>query len=115
MEQGASLATPANPLVQRQGSRRSTSDGKQWQENPWCRPRNLGHTRTEDTGRTCTQAKRLSTSASSTRLHPEIGWKNDAPARNPHYERPSPTGIAFSCTGSVGGNPCLPQLLWVSP
>ena len=35
---------------------RSTSDGKQWQENPWCGPRNLGHTRKEDTGRTCTQA-----------------------------------------------------------
>ena len=54
MGQGASLATPADPLVQRQGSRRSTSDGKQWQKNPWCGPRNLGHTRKEDTGRTCT-------------------------------------------------------------
>ena len=49
---GASLATPADPLVQRQGSRRSTSDGKQWQKNPWGGPRNLGHTRKEDTGRT---------------------------------------------------------------
>jgi retron-type reverse transcriptase len=27
-------------------------DGKQWQENPWGGPRNLGHTRKDDTGRT---------------------------------------------------------------
>src|SRR6266568_8184187 len=67
---------------QRQSSRRPTSDGKQWQGNPWCGPRNLGHTRKEDTGRTCTRAKGLSTPASSTCLHPEIGRQNDAPARN---------------------------------
>jgi hypothetical protein len=60
MGQGASLATHADSLVQRQGFSRSTSDGKQWQENPWCRPRNLGHTRKEDTGRTSTQAWRQS-------------------------------------------------------
>src|ERR1700686_1395580 len=106
MGQGASLATPADPLVQRQGFSRSTSDGKQWQENPWCGPRNLGHTTTEDTGRTCTQAKGLSTSASSTFFNPEIGWKNDAPARNSHDERSSPTGIAFACTRSRSGNHC---------
>src|SRR5207302_1677207 len=57
MGQGASLATPADPLVQRQSSRRPTSDGKQWQGNPWGGPRNLGHTRKEDTGNTCTRAK----------------------------------------------------------
>jgi RNA-directed DNA polymerase len=34
MGQGASPATFADPLLQRQSSRRSTSDGKQWQENP---------------------------------------------------------------------------------
>src|SRR6266851_4659286 len=45
MGQGASLATFADPLLQRQSSRRSTSDGKRWQENPRCGPRNLGHTR----------------------------------------------------------------------
>src|SRR5947209_3876196 len=49
-------ATFANPLLQRQSSRRSTSDGKQWQGNPRCGPRNLGHTREEDTGSTCTEA-----------------------------------------------------------
>src|ERR1700680_4886571 len=106
MGQGASLATPTDPLVQRQGSRRSTSDGKQWQENPWRGPRNLGHTRKEDTGCTWTQAQGLSTSASSTRLHSEIGRQNDAPAWNPHYERSSPTGIAFAGTRSRGGNHC---------
>ena len=36
--------------VRAQSSGRATSDGKQWQENPWCRPRDLGHTRKEDTG-----------------------------------------------------------------
>src|SRR5467141_3587954 len=56
MGQGASLATPADPLLQRQSSRRSTSDGKQWQENPRCGPRNLGHTREEDPGSTGTEA-----------------------------------------------------------
>src|SRR6266851_10227518 len=54
--QGASPATFADPLLQRQSSRRSTSDGKQWQENPRCGPRNLGHPREEDTGSTCTKA-----------------------------------------------------------
>ena len=39
MGQGASLATPADPLVQRQGFSRSASDGKQRQENPWGGPR----------------------------------------------------------------------------
>jgi retron-type reverse transcriptase len=34
MGQGASPATFADPLLQRQSSRRSTSDGKQWQGNP---------------------------------------------------------------------------------
>src|ERR1700682_2180594 len=56
MGQGASLATPANPLVQRQSSRRSTSDGKRWQENLRCGPSNLGHTREKDTGSTCTES-----------------------------------------------------------
>src|SRR5260221_10927250 len=46
-----------SPLLQRQSSRRSTSDGKQRQENPRCGPRNLGHTREEDTGSTCTKAR----------------------------------------------------------
>src|ERR1700676_3194106 len=45
MGQGASLATFADPLLQRQSSRRSTSDGKQWQENPRGGPRNLGSER----------------------------------------------------------------------
>ena len=36
MGQGASPATFADPLLQRQSSRRSTSDGKQWQENRRC-------------------------------------------------------------------------------
>src|SRR5437660_5400549 len=66
MGQGASLATPADPLVQRQNSGRAASDGKPRQENPWCGPRNLGHPREEDTGRTRTQAQGLSTSAPPT-------------------------------------------------
>src|ERR1035441_10011282 len=33
-----------------QGSCRSTSDRKRWQENPRCGPRNLGHAREENTG-----------------------------------------------------------------
>src|ERR1700724_2385211 len=96
MGQGASLATPANPLIQRQSSRRSTSDGKRWQENPWCGQRDLGHTRKEDTSSTCISAQRLSTSASSTCLHPEIGQKNVAPSRNSHHERSELPGIAFA-------------------
>src|SRR6516165_3405250 len=104
MGQGESLATSADPLVQRQSSRRSTGDGKPRQENPWCGPRNLGHPREEDTGHTGTQASGLSTSAPSTCLYPEIGWCNDAPARNPHYEGSSPTSIAFACTRPRGGN-----------
>src|ERR1022692_3061370 len=48
MGQGTSPATSVDPLVQRQSSRRSTSDGKHWQENPRCGPRNLGHTRKEE-------------------------------------------------------------------
>src|ERR1700758_2138278 len=56
MGQGASPATFADPLLQRQSSRRSTSDGKQWQENPGCGPRNLGYTRDENTGSTCPEA-----------------------------------------------------------
>ena len=72
MGQGASPATFADPLLQRQSSRRSTeSDGKQWQENPRCGPRNLGHTREENTGSTCTKAQGLSVSAPATCLHPE--------------------------------------------
>src|SRR2546430_364814 len=106
MGQGASLATPADPLVQRQSSRRATSDGKPRQENPWCGPRNLGHPREEDTGRTRTQAQWLSTSAPSTCLYPEIGRQNDAPARYPHHERSSPTGTVFVGTRSRGGNYC---------
>jgi hypothetical protein len=33
--------TPANPLLQQQSSRCSTSDGKYWQENSRCGPGNL--------------------------------------------------------------------------
>jgi len=46
MEQSEISTTSANPLLQRQGSRRSTSDGKYWQENSRCGPGNL-----ENTGR----------------------------------------------------------------
>jgi hypothetical protein len=46
MEQGEIPTTPANPLLQQQGSRCSTSDGKYWQENSRCGPGNL-----ENTGR----------------------------------------------------------------
>src|SRR6202047_3455731 len=77
MGQGASLATPADPLLQRQSSRRSTSDGKQWQENPRCGPRNLGHSREENTGSTCTKAQGLSVAALATCLHPKVGQQND--------------------------------------
>jgi hypothetical protein len=36
MEQGEIPTTSANPILQRQGSRRSTSDGKYRQENSRC-------------------------------------------------------------------------------
>src|SRR6266576_4124435 len=68
-------------LVQRQSSRRSTSDRKQRQEDPRCRPRSLGHTREGNTGSLWTQARGLSSSAPSTRLYPEIGRQDYAPAR----------------------------------
>jgi len=95
MGQGASPATFADPLLQRQSSRRSTSDGKQWQENPRCGPRNLEYTREEDTGSTCTEAQGLSISAPATCLHPEVGRQNNAPARNSHDEGSSAASTAL--------------------
>src|SRR6201993_5452283 len=98
MGQGASFATFADPLLQRQSSRRSTSDGKQWQENPRCGPRNLGHTREENTGSTGTEAQGLPISAPATCLHPEVGRQNDAPARNSHDEGSSAASIVSART-----------------
>jgi len=69
----------ADPLLQRQGSCRSTSDRKRWQENSRCGPRNLGHAREENTGTPWTQVQGLSTSAPSTRLYPQVGRQNDHP------------------------------------
>ena len=44
MGQSKIPATPADPLLQRQGSCRWTSDGKQWQENSRFGPENLENT-----------------------------------------------------------------------
>src|SRR3984893_6285298 len=114
MGQGASSATFADPLLQRQSSRRSTSDGKQWQENPRCGPSNLGHTREENTGSTCTEAQGLSVSAPATCLYPEVGRQNDAPARNSHDEGSSPASTVSAGTRPRCGNHRGQELLWVS-
>ncbi len=65
-----------------------SSEAAEWYAMDWQAihrngPRNLGHTRKEDTGSTCISAQRLSTSASPTCLHIEIGQENDAPSGNP--------------------------------
>src|SRR5260221_9520964 len=95
-----------SPLLQRQSSRRSTSDGKQRQENLRCGPRNLGHTREEDTGSTCTKAQGLSISAPTTCLHPEVGRQNDAPARHSHDEGSSAASTVSARTRPRCGNHC---------
>src|SRR6266404_4364223 len=114
MGQGASPATFADPLLQRQSSRRSTSDGKQRQENPRCGPRNLGHTREEDTGSTCTKAQGLSISAPTTCLHPEVGRQNDARARHSHDEGSSAASFVSARIRPRCLNQCCYKLLWVS-
>src|SRR6202051_74433 len=106
MGQGASPATFADPLLQRQSSRRSPSDGKQWQENPRCGPRNLGHSREENTGSTCTKAQGLSVAAPATCLHTEVGRQNDAPARNSHDEGSSTASTVSASTCPRCGNHC---------
>ena len=48
--QGPSPATPADPLVQRQGHCRQARDGKSREAHPRGRPRHLGHSGEEDGG-----------------------------------------------------------------
>src|SRR6266699_3638589 len=81
MGQGASLATTADPLAQRQNDRRPTSDGKCWQENFRGGRRNLGHTGKEGNGSEHPTAKGISTSAAPACLHPEVK-RQDASSRS---------------------------------
>ena len=69
MGQGQSPATFADPLVQRQGSCRTTSDGKQ----RWCNPRSgrshLEHSPEESNGHSHAQATRVSSSTAQACLY----------------------------------------------
>src|SRR6266567_8840793 len=112
MGQGASLATTADPLAQRQNDRRPTSDGKCWQENFRGGRRNLGHTGKEGNGSEHTTAKGISTSAASACLHPEVK-RQDAPSGYSHDEGPRDAGIVPARSRSRRGNHGGSELLWV--
>src|SRR2546421_2349589 len=71
MGQGQSLTTSADPLVQRQGSCRAASDGKQRWCYPRSRPCNLGYSPEESNGHSHTQATRVSSSTAQACLHPQ--------------------------------------------
>jgi hypothetical protein len=69
MGQGESPATFAHPLVQRQGSCRATSGGKQRRCNPRSGRSHLGHSPAESNGHSHAQATRVSSSPAQACLY----------------------------------------------
>src|SRR5438067_9124474 len=71
MGQGQSLATLADPLVQRQSPCRATSDGKPGQTHPRSGQDHVEHSPQEDQRRLLAQAKGLSSPTASAHPYPE--------------------------------------------
>src|SRR5207253_10150819 len=70
MGQGQSLATTLNPLVQRQGACRATSDGKPGQIHPRSGQDHVEHSPQEDQRRLLAQAKGISSPTASAHPYP---------------------------------------------
>src|SRR3974390_1102787 len=111
MGQGESLATSADPLVQRQGFRRSTGDGKPRQENPWCGPGNLGHPR-GFTARVFPFHNRVSRKEAFAGLEPDAGKLSRPVLRGP---APSDGGWLLGGQARVASELSVKLGIYVSP
>lgn len=109
--QGSLPATPADSLLQRQGSCRQTSYDQPWQENTRGGRRDLDHLGPEIGG--CAEAKltRLPTAAAAPSAHPEARQRDDEAAGNSRDDRPRHTGLAPACVGTDSGSHRGPELL----
>ncbi len=88
MGQGESIATFADPLVQRQSIVRQTSDRKQRQTNTGHRRENLAYAQEESAGSKITAATRLPGATIAANLHSQKQWKEKT-LEHRHNERPS--------------------------
>src|SRR3990167_2364280 len=112
MGQGESPATPADPLVQRQGVSCQTSDRKSWQENAGRRWQNLvdpgGQVERDGVNAT----SQLPCVAASTYLHPQEQWPEASARNSPHalqIDAGTVEAGSGTCFRKLGGS----KLLWV--
>lgn len=96
MGQGESLATPLNPLVQRQSPCRATSDGKPGQTYPRSRQDYVEHSTQEDQRRLLAQAKGISSPTASAHPYPQEKWQNTS-IRYPMHEGQSHASSVLAC------------------
>src|SRR4029453_2384897 len=112
MGPGESLATSADPLVQRQGPCRAASDGKPGSTNTRCRSGRMGHRGVEGNGDPPVATTRLPSPTVTTRVHPEK-QRPETPSRHSHDEGPSHAGALPARLGPHCGDDGRPELLWV--
>src|SRR4030095_6237666 len=110
MGQGQSPATSPGPLVQRQSTSRTTSDGKSRQEDTGSGRGNLEHSGQEGTGHRRTTTARLQTITVETRLYPEKQRPPSA-ALTPDHERSSDANPLLASPRSSGGDDRRSKLL----
>ena len=101
MGQGESPATFADPLVQRQGACRATSDGKPGAKNARRGRRNLDHAQPESTSHPRIATKRVSSQTAETRVYPEK-LREDAPPLDSLHEGPSHASLVPAGSGPHG-------------
>ena len=113
MGQGQSLATSADPLVQRQGPGRPTSDGKPrqatlraWTGRLWNTPEKKA------TAIARSAAARLPTPTAAAGVHPQE-QRQDAPSGDSHDDRPGDAGALPAGPRSHRGDDRRPELLRV--
>src|SRR5947209_17986340 len=104
MGQGESPATFADPLVQRQGACRTTSDGKPRWYNPRSRRSHLEHSAEESNGHSHAQATRISSSTAQACLYSQAKRQTASSGHaDASFILPSlPGTFGIRCQGWVG-------------
>src|SRR6516162_6462257 len=110
MGQGQSLATPLDPLVQRQSSCRATSDGKPGQEHPRSGQDDLEHSTEKDQRRLLATAKGLSPPTVASCLHSQEK-RQKTPFGYSRHEMQSHAGTVLARSRPGGGNNSRRKLL----
>src|SRR5258707_15875071 len=103
MGQGESLATTLDPLVQRQSSCRSTSDGAPRQEHPRSRHGHLEYSTQETERDLLAAATGLLSTTAPTHLHPQEK-RQKASSRYPRYEMQSHASSLLARSEPSSGN-----------